>query len=999
MPPVVAMQTSATAHLDADTLAAYVDGRLAEAELGRADRHIDACRSCRLELSTLAAIHTQPAAAHGTAPEGTLGRYHVLRELGRGSMGIVLRAYDPELARPVAIKLVRDVDAETRDLLRREARALAKLRHPNVVTVYDVIVEADALYVAMELVEGDTLRGHCKGKPTADILAACVRAGRGLAAAHDAGVIHRDFKPENVLCGEAGEVKVSDFGLARAADETPDGALAGTPAYMAPEVLRREPATALSDQFSFCVATWEMLTGDRPTGGAPKASLAFAPVPAWVIRVLRRGLERDPASRFPSMHALVAALEDDPLVRRRRRVLLGAGAVAALATGALAMSLAPRNEGAQCTLDERALGDAWTIERRTLVTASLTANSDADTARRVVAALDAHAADWLESRRDTCIATRDRGESAANSRRLACLDRTRRQLGALAQVLSQADAKLAGNALEAVGQLPDPAACATSSSDLPDDVAGRVLVEEGRTLLARATALQWAGKGDEADPIANQVLDLLGPDIAPSLRAETLLVRARVEGDRGRYDSSEALLFEALHAAERGRDDMLVATLWVEIVNTTGALQHRFELALSNARAADAALARVEPGTELQLRYAYALGTTLMAHGKLDGARKRLESVKGIGASEPRRQAAIGLIELALCDIARQQGRLSDAHAACEAGMKRLEDVLGPNHIRVAISLSQLGALAFADHDLAAAQKIFDREVSIFEAHHAEEHYAYALALSNLGAVYSERGEVATAERFFTRSLSMFDAHHPTHPQRLMPMQGLAAVAMRRRDMARAVSLYRQVRDLRAATYAPEHVLVLGADYNLALAYRNNKQPAEARALLADLATRAQTPGKETWIVAGRALDTLGTLAQSKQTRAGRLEAVAYSEQAVAAMAHVPETAEHAYVKGHLGERYIHAKRFEDAVTTLEAVLAYHTAHHGSLYDIGATRALIALAMLGGGDRDRCFDLAAQARDELAKARSGEDLERHRANIARMLAVEAKQRRRTGKLP
>src|SRR5262249_35849470 len=158
-------------------LAAYVDGRLALGELDSADRHIDACRSCRGELSALAAMSSLPVAADRAAPEGTLGRYHVLRELGRGSMGIVLRAWDPELARPVAIKLLRDVDG--RDQLRDEARTLARLRHPNVVTVYDVLADEQGTYVAMELVDGDTLRGYCNGRAQADVLDACVRAGRG----------------------------------------------------------------------------------------------------------------------------------------------------------------------------------------------------------------------------------------------------------------------------------------------------------------------------------------------------------------------------------------------------------------------------------------------------------------------------------------------------------------------------------------------------------------------------------------------------------------------------------------------------------------------------------------------------------------------------------------------------------------------------------------------------------------------------------------------------
>jgi serine/threonine-protein kinase len=148
-------------HLDPDTLAAYVDGRLHVEELGSADRHIDACGSCRSELSALAAVHTLPVGPERDVPEGKLGRYHVLRELGRGSMGVVLRAYDPELARPVAIKLLRDV---TRDELRDEARTLARLRHPNVITVYDVFSDEHGVYLAMELVDGDTLRGFATGR-------------------------------------------------------------------------------------------------------------------------------------------------------------------------------------------------------------------------------------------------------------------------------------------------------------------------------------------------------------------------------------------------------------------------------------------------------------------------------------------------------------------------------------------------------------------------------------------------------------------------------------------------------------------------------------------------------------------------------------------------------------------------------------------------------------------------------------------------------------------
>jgi len=261
--------------LDPDTLAAYVDGRLDAIEVVLADKHIDACGSCRGELSAIAAVHTiHPSSDGGDEPAelpARLGRYVVMRELGAGAMGVVVRAYDPELARAVAVKVLRPdrLTPEARERLRREAQAMAKLAHPNVVRVYDVVSDDDRVVVAMELVEGETLRAYLREqRPWRDKLAVCLAAGRGLAAAHAANVVHRDFKPENVLC--AGDhIAVSDFGLARPAPAELGGddlasTIAGTPAYMAPELFVGKAATPASDQFSFCVTVYEALYGERP---------------------------------------------------------------------------------------------------------------------------------------------------------------------------------------------------------------------------------------------------------------------------------------------------------------------------------------------------------------------------------------------------------------------------------------------------------------------------------------------------------------------------------------------------------------------------------------------------------------------------------------------------------------------------------------------------------------------------------------------------------------
>jgi serine/threonine protein kinase len=292
-----------------------------------------------------------------------VGRYEICGVLGTGAMGVVYRARDPQLDRALAIKLVR-TDGASRSRgarLMREAQAMARLRHPNVVPIFDVGLADDAMFVAMPLLEGGTLRSWLRAAPRSldVIFDRFVAAGQGLAAAHAAGLVHRDFKPDNVLLGEAGEVQVADFGLARiahggaaldgrAADPASQlGHVVGTPAYMSPEQLRGRPSDARADQFSFCVALWESIYDDRPFGkpsstvdplqdrleaieGGPVPSRRDRPV--WIAQVLTRGLAADPEDRWPSMEALLDEIAAHRAPRRRSwRPALGLGAVGVVA--------------------------------------------------------------------------------------------------------------------------------------------------------------------------------------------------------------------------------------------------------------------------------------------------------------------------------------------------------------------------------------------------------------------------------------------------------------------------------------------------------------------------------------------------------------------------------------------------------------------------------------------------------------------------------------------
>jgi eukaryotic-like serine/threonine-protein kinase len=312
----------------------------------------------------------EPLVAAAELAGGTrLGRYVVHERLGAGGMGVVHAAYDPVLDRRVAVKLLR-ADRSTEDLRARllcEARAMARLSHPNVMPIYDVGVHGRRVFIAMELVRGSTLRRRIDAAtPWREVIGAYLQAARGLAAAHAAGLVHRDFKPDNVLCGEDGRVRVADFGLAgvdppaargsapRFDADTVTGAVLGTPRYMAPEASRGEPVDARADQFSFCVSLFEALfdahpyavaTPDERAGRARRRELARPArriaVPRRVQRAIARGLSARPEDRHPSMTALADALERAITPRRRWPWLALAGTAGTAGTiVALALALA-----------------------------------------------------------------------------------------------------------------------------------------------------------------------------------------------------------------------------------------------------------------------------------------------------------------------------------------------------------------------------------------------------------------------------------------------------------------------------------------------------------------------------------------------------------------------------------------------------------------------------------------------------------------------------------
>ncbi len=367
------------------------------------------------------------AALFGTAPAITaIGRFQIIEEVGAGGMGVVYAAHDPQLDRTIALKVLhqRARSPEARTRMVREAKAMARLRHPNVLTVFETGAHNEQVYIAMEFVEGGTLRQWMERDTSErswrEIIETITQAGRGLAAAHDEGLVHRDFKPANALIDSSGRVLVSDFGLARAGAETPlalaspalsagalerteveagdssdllratltrTGALLGTPAYMSPEQFARDHATPRSDQFAFCVVLYEALFGRRPFAGQSIGELVAniergaivkptgRRVPAAVLAVIERGLSPDPAARFPSMHTLLDALQRATNTRRSARWLAPAGASAALAFGIAVLVTGPEASSSApvsaCAELERGTLALWNDDRRELIRGAL----------------------------------------------------------------------------------------------------------------------------------------------------------------------------------------------------------------------------------------------------------------------------------------------------------------------------------------------------------------------------------------------------------------------------------------------------------------------------------------------------------------------------------------------------------------------------------------------------------------------------------------------------
>jgi tetratricopeptide (TPR) repeat protein len=729
----------------------------------------------------------------------TIGRFEVGARLGAGATGVVYAARDPELDRTIALKLVL-ADGDDARLL-REAQAAARLKHPNVVVVHDVGTWNGRVFVAMEHVDGGTLRAWLQAQKRGwrEALAVMLAAGRGLAAAHRAGLVHRDLKPDNVLVGDDGEVKVVDFGLA------------GTPSYMAPECLDGASGDARSDQYSFCVTLHEALFGARP--GLEKPGGAGA-VPARIRDAVSRGLATAPDERHPSMDALLAALARDP-ARRRWRALAALAIAAALAAALYAIVArrdAPR--GDRCAGQGAQLDGTWDAARRAQAAAAFAALGRpyaAEAWRHTETALDDYAGRWVAMREDACRATDGCTQSAQLlDLRMACLERRRVELAAHVELLAHADADVVENATAAtlalvpIDACTDAAALAAGALE-PEDPRLRVEVAAIRGDLARAASLAAAGKLADSLAVAETAEARAAALGWKPLHAEALLRLGTARMQETHWSEAAVTLEDAALAGEGSRHDAVVFDALSRLISAARAMA-RLDDAEGWVRRATAALERLGGGDALAAQLLKRRGGLLLSQGR--GAEALTLFQQELVLVEQQTGSASLATAQALRDIGDaclKLSELDDAATHYRRALSLLEAGLGPEHPDLGPVLNTLGSTLRQQgrHDEAIAA--LERAIAIYERALDPDSQRLGTAYQTLANVYAALKRGGDARALHEKALAIRERLGPDHPFVAMTLNNLANLALADGDLERAAALHARALAIREKSLGPDH--------------------------------------------------------------------------------------------------------------------------------------------------------------------------------------------------
>jgi len=743
----------------------------------------------------------------GGAPmPGVIGRYDVVEQIGEGGMGVVYLARDRSLDRLLAIKLIGgdETRAEDRARLQREARAMARLSHPNVVTVHEVGEHEGRLFIAMEYVKGASLTSWltAASRSWAEIVQVFIAAGEGLAAAHTAGVIHRDFKPDNVLVGDDGRVRVADFGLAwtgaelpenapterqwidaltaRAVDEAPlteTGAVLGTLAYMAPEQYRGQAPSVAADLFSFSVSLYRALYGRLPfdtdspalyrvralageVGSAPRG----ASVPGWLRAIVLHGLEARPEARWGSTEELLAALRRG--APRGRWVALALASVGALGIGlALALPLGDLTAGeGACAAPEAALAGVWDgairerLGRRLRATAAPV--DPPRVWRSVDRLLDLYADRWLLEHTRACLSAGEVEAAKLRERQVECLDHNREQLAAVVQLLD-GGAIDAESAVLAVTGLPAPELCREAPGALTEaaDPHRRRLGLAAVKVIARASADVDVGRLVAARTAVAEVLEVAEELASPALFAEAELTLGRVERAEKRSDTARATL-ERARARIRGAPEHRALELraLIQLVDVVGVGQGSLDEAEALAAEARALADEIGAPPLLEAYLANNLARVYRAHRRFEAASggyldayALLRQVLGDSAPETIAvRANLGVVQSLLGE--------PEAVAILEHALEQQLSVLGEHHPRTPAILRNLGNALGRRGAYVRAEAALRRAASIRAENGGERSLELAGDLVSLARALRGQERLGDAELELRRAAEIFEA-------------------------------------------------------------------------------------------------------------------------------------------------------------------------------------------------------------------------------------------------
>ncbi|MEM6995941.1 MAG: serine/threonine-protein kinase [Myxococcota bacterium] len=790
----------------------------------------------------------------GEARPQTIGPFEVLERIGSGGMGEVFAARDPRLERRVALKVLRraslrrGASEQIEQRLRREARALAQLDHPNIVRVFDVGVHDGQLYMAMELVSGQTLRKWLAEAPRTwrEVIDVFAQVGTALGVAHDSGLVHRDVKPDNVVVDAHGRARVLDFGLALAfrAGPTPDptpsptnGAapdpgptptprtrgLVGTPGYMAPEqYLRHEPDPA-TDQFSFCVSFYEALYGRPPL---PRDSFATARVatvagridpppadaaPAWLTRIVMRGLSLEPGDRWPSMETLTAALARGTTrgARIRQRVWLAAGAGLVASAVLVAMPDEPR-----CPTPVELLEDTWSGARQRLIAERFEATASYGPAlwAQLQPTLDAYAQDLVAGMDAVC---RQPEQGLRADQRMACFREHEGNLETALALLESADARTVAVAHTLVAELPPTTRCTEARYD-HDAPTPQAEALHGR--IARLRTRLSAGRYREAEAESLAIVEAARGIDDEALLAAALVVRGKQRLESGHPFAARTVLEEAYFSAARASMDALAGEAATDLVHAALEAGEGLERGLQWARHGHAALDSAGRPRDLALLL-ISEAHLLREVGRLDDAVAASErAVRVLTRDGGEMTTPVASAHEVLATVLSDAGRYPEAEEHYAAALEGFSNQLGPQHPMTAAATANLGTLLQRQGRPAEAETLHRRALQARRALLRPDHPSVIGGLINLGTVIylQDRNEEAKA-LFQEVETLVADGDMVDHPDFAWALNNLGTLQWQTGQFREGEASLTRARRIFEGAYGPDHPAVAGTCNNLGL--------------------------------------------------------------------------------------------------------------------------------------------------------------------------------------